>query len=267
VLNAKEQAMNNRSRSPQPEPLPADLLIRHARRRSGRTRQEIAQRAGMRESVVGRYELGLRVPDWDQLQRIILACGFWLDVRIRELGSSRALQWLDGVDGGWQRPAGSRLSGTPGLELPSAVYLGHRLRLAREEVATLASCLEDVAESFKHAESCHYLRFSRLVIDLATPPLDQAIAMLEHELQMIRSSRRHLRGSPRRRRGLTVDTHLCKTLAERVAHARDHLAAAVTRLRAERLDEMAYAVAQQTCELVEIEQAFRICRPDMDATG
>jgi ribosome-binding protein aMBF1 (putative translation factor) len=259
--------MNNRSRSPQPEPLPADLLIRHARRRSGRSRQDVAQRAGMPESVVGRYELGRRIPDWEHLQRIILACGFWLDVRIRDLDSSRALQWLDGGDGGWQRPAGSSPSSTSGLELPSAVYLGHRLRLAREEVAALASCLEDVAESFKHAESRHYQRFSRLVIDLATPPLDQAIATLERELRVTRSSRRHLRGGPRRRRRLTVDTYLCKTLAERVAYARDHLAAAVTRLRAERLDEMAHAVAQQARELVEIEQAFRVCQADVDATG
>ena len=259
--------MNHRSRSPQPEPLPADLLIRYARRRSGRSRQEVAQRAGMRESVIGHYELGRRIPDWNHLQRIILACGFWLDVRLRELGSGRALQWLDGGDDGWQRPAGPRPSGTAGLELPSAVYLGHRLRLARDEVAALVFCLEDVAESFKHAESRHYQRFSRLVVDLATSPLDQALATLERELQLTRSSRRHLRGAPHRRRGLQVDPHLCKTLAERVAYAHDHLAAAVTRLRTERLDEMAHAVAQQAHELVEIEQAFRECHADVDATG
>jgi transcriptional regulator with XRE-family HTH domain len=261
--------MNHRSRPPQPEPLPvpADLLIRHARRRSGRSRREVAERAGIRESVVGHYEFGRRVPDWDDLQRIILACGFWLDVRLRELGSTRALQWLDVGDGGWQHPAELPPTGAAGLELPSAVYLGHRLRLAREEVAALASCLEDVAESFKHGESRHYQRFSRLVLDLATPPLDQALATLERELRLNRSSRHHLRGGRHRRRGLQVDSYLCKSLAERVAHARDLLAAAVTRLRAERLDDMAHTVAQQARELGEIERAFRVGQADVDAAG
>jgi transcriptional regulator with XRE-family HTH domain len=248
-------------------PLPASLLIRHARRRGGRSPREVADRAGVRESAVVHYELGRRVPDWDHLQRIVMACGFWLDVRLRELGPFRLHGGATPEPGGRRPAAGPAPPGAPGLGLDTAVYLGHRLRVVREELAAMASCLEAVAESFKHAETRHYERFSRLVVALPVPALDQALATLERELRVVRSSRRRLRGGPHRRRGSRVDASACARLAERVANVRGRLAPTGRRLRAERLDDMAHAVELQDRELSEIERAFRSCREDVVAAG
>jgi transcriptional regulator with XRE-family HTH domain len=247
-------------------PLPASLLIRHARRRGGRSPREVAARAGVRESTVVHYELGRRVPDWDHLQRIVMACGFWLDVRLRELGPFR-LHGGAPHETGRRPPAGPAPPGAPGLGLDAAVYLGHRLRVVREELAAMASCLEAVAESFKHAETRHYERFSRLVVAVPVPALDQALATLERELRVVRSSRRRLRGGPHRRRGSRVDASACVRLAERVANVRGRLAPTGRRLRAERLDDMAHTVELQDRELSEIERAFRSCREDVVAAG
>jgi hypothetical protein len=248
-------------------PVPASLLIRHARRRGGRSPREVAERAGVRESLLVLYELGRRVPDWDQLQRIVMACGFWLDVRLRELQPFRLHGGVRDEPGGRRPLAGPAPPGASGVAVDAAVYLGHRLRVVREELAAMASCLETVAESFKHAETRHYERFSRLVVTLPLPALDQALGSLERELRVVRSSRRRLRGGPHRLRGSRVDAHACARLAERVANARRRLAPTGRRLRAERLDDMAHAVELQDRELGEIERAFRSCQEDVDAAG
>jgi transcriptional regulator with XRE-family HTH domain len=254
--------MNGRSSSSsRPVPLPASLLIRHARRRGGCSQREVADRAGVRESVVVRYELGRRIPNWDHLQRIVIACGFWLDVRLRELGPFRGSGWAREELAGLPRPATPVPSTTVGIDLDAAVYLGHRLRVVREELAAMASCLEAVAESFKHAEARHYERFSRLVVIL-----DQALASLERELRVVRSSRRWRRGG-RRLRKHRVDGHTCIRLADRIADARRRLARAATRLRVEQLDDMAHAVEQQDRELSELEHAFRVRLADVDVAG
>jgi transcriptional regulator with XRE-family HTH domain len=258
--------MNGRSRSPHPLPVPASLLIHHARRRGGRSPREVADRAGIRESAVVHYELGKRVPSWDHLQRIVLACGFWLDVRLRELGPFRLPGRARDEPVDWGPDPGPAPTG-PGVDLDAAVYLGHRLRVVREELAAMASCLEAVAESFKHAEARHYERFSRLVVALPVPALDQALTSLERELRVVRSSRRRLPGGRRRLRGSRVDASACARLAEHVANARGRLAPTGRRLRAERLDDMARAVELQGRELGEIERAFRSCQEDVDAVG
>ena len=266
LAQAKELAMNGRSRSPHPLPVPASLLIHHARRRGGRSPREVADRAGIRESAVVHYELGKRVPSWDHLQRIVLACGFWLDVRLRDLGPFRVRGWARDEPVDWPPnpgPGPSRI----GLELDTAVYLGHPLRVVREELAAMASCLEAVAESFKHAEARHYERFARLVVAVPVPALDQALTVLERELRVVRSSRRRLRGRPDRLRRFRVDAPACARLADRVGHARGRLAATARRLRAERLDDMAHAVEEQDRELAEVEQAFRGLQDGVDAAG
>jgi transcriptional regulator with XRE-family HTH domain len=263
--NAKEQAMNGRARLSQPLPLPANQLLRHARSRAGRSRQEIAGRAGVPESVVVLYELGRRIPSWEQLQQLVMACGFWLDVRLRELRPSPGPGWAAaGPRARWRR-ADPDPSPATGVDLDSAAYLGHRLRLVREELSAMASSLEAVAESFKDAEWHHYERFSRLVVGLSAPSLDQALASLERELRLAGASGG--RGRRRRARVRWIDMDTSCRLADRVAHARRRLAGAVARLRAERLDEMAYAAELQDRELGEIEQAFRVHREDLHAVG
>lgn len=55
-------------------------LLREARSRAGLTQTELAQRAGVPQSTVGRIESGLRVPSTELLERLIRAAGF--DVRV-----------------------------------------------------------------------------------------------------------------------------------------------------------------------------------------
>jgi transcriptional regulator with XRE-family HTH domain len=258
--------MNGRARLSQPIPLPANQLILHARSRAGRSRQEVADHAGVAESAVFLYELGRRIPTWEQLQQLVLACGFWLDVRLRELRPSLSPGWVPAVPAR-RRGRGPNPSSAAGIDLDAAAYLGHRLRSAREELAAMASSLEAVAESFKDDEWRHYERFSRLVASLSASPIDQALSSLERELLVVRATRGRRRGGPRRPRTPWVDRYACDRLADRLAHARHRLALAVTRLRAERLEEMAYAAELQRRELGEIEQAFRVCREDVGGAG
>jgi transcriptional regulator with XRE-family HTH domain len=258
--------MDARARWSQPVPLPANQMIRHARSRAGRSRQEVADRAGIPESIVFLYELGRRVPPWDQLQQLVLACGFWLDVRLRELRPALSPGWAPMWPAG-RRGADPSPATAAGVDVDAAAYLGHRLRLVREELAAMASSLEAVAESFKDDEWRHYERFSRLVASLSASPIDQALTSLERELLVVRATRGRRRGGPRRPRTPWVDRYACERLADRLAHARHRLALAVTRLRAERLEEMAYAAELQRRELGEIEQAFRVCREDVGTAG
>jgi transcriptional regulator with XRE-family HTH domain len=256
--------MNGRARSSAPLPLPANQLLRHARGRAGHSRREVADRAGVPESTVVLYELGRRVPTWEQLQQLVMACGFWLDVRLREL--RLASPWPSVAQRVRRRGAGPHLPTTLGVDLDSVAYLGHRLRLVREELAAMASSLEAVAESFKDTEWRHYERFSRLVVILSAPSLDQALNSLERELRVVRTSGGRW-GGRRRLQAAFIDLDACVRLADRVAHARRRLTLAVTRLRAERLHEMAYAVELQDRELVEIEEALRGCREEVGAAG
>ena len=194
------------------------------------------------------------------------ACGFWLDVRLRELGPFRVAALVRDEPVDWRPGPGLAPSGA-GVEVDAAVYLGHRLRVVREELAAVASCLEAVAESFKHAEARHYERFSRLVVAMPVPALDQALASLERELRVVRSSRRRRRGPPAPRRRVRVDALACARLADRVANTRERLAVTARRLRAERLDDMAHAVEEQDRELAEVEQTFRGRQDGVGAAG
>ena len=258
--------MNGQARRSQPVPLPANQLIRHARSRAGRSRREVAETAGVPESIVVHFELGRRIPTWDQLQQLVLACGFWLDVRLRELRPTLGPGWAPTGPVGRRGDVPNPATAT-GVDVDAAAYLGHRLRLVREELAAMASSLEAVAESFKDDEWRHYERFSRLVVSLSASPVDQVLTSLERELRVIRATRARRWGGPRRPRPGWVDLYACDRLADRVAHARHRVALAEARLRAERLEEMAYAVELQGRELGEIEQAFRVCREDIDAAG
>lgn len=55
-------------------------FIREARRRSGLTQQELAERLGTTQSVIARWETGRRSPTIETLYRAVRACG--LDVHI-----------------------------------------------------------------------------------------------------------------------------------------------------------------------------------------
>ena len=59
-------------------------LIREARLRAGLTQTELAQRAGVPQSTVGRVESGTRVPSAALVERLISATGLELRVGLGE---------------------------------------------------------------------------------------------------------------------------------------------------------------------------------------
>ena len=59
-------------------------LLREARKRSGLTQAELAKRAGVPQSTVGRIESGVRVPSTELLERLIRAAGLELRVALGE---------------------------------------------------------------------------------------------------------------------------------------------------------------------------------------
>ena len=59
-------------------------LIREARERAGLTRAELARRAGVAASTVGRIEAGARAPSTDLAERLVRAAGFEIRVALGE---------------------------------------------------------------------------------------------------------------------------------------------------------------------------------------
>jgi uncharacterized protein len=63
----------------------AGSLLRDTRRRAGLSQVELAQRAGVTQSVVSAYESGARQPSLPMLGRLVAATGFDLDLRVRRV--------------------------------------------------------------------------------------------------------------------------------------------------------------------------------------
>ena len=59
-------------------------LVREARRRAGYTQAELAQRAGVPKSTVGRIESGARVPSTEMVERLVRAAGLDVSVSLSE---------------------------------------------------------------------------------------------------------------------------------------------------------------------------------------
>ena len=59
-------------------------LVSEARLRAGMTQTELARRAGVATSTVGRIEAGLRVPSTEIVERLVRAAGFEIRVGLGE---------------------------------------------------------------------------------------------------------------------------------------------------------------------------------------
>lgn len=63
--------------------MPMASLVREARRRAGLTQAQLAARAGVPQSTVGRIESGARTPSTDMLERLVRAAGLEVSVSLR----------------------------------------------------------------------------------------------------------------------------------------------------------------------------------------
>jgi transcriptional regulator with XRE-family HTH domain len=59
-------------------------LVKEARRRAGFTQAELARRAGVPKSTVGRIESGARVPSTEMVERLVRAAGLDVSVSLSE---------------------------------------------------------------------------------------------------------------------------------------------------------------------------------------
>ncbi len=59
-------------------------LVKEARRRAGFTQAELAQRAGVPKSTVGRIESGARTPSTEMVERLVRAAGLNVLVSLSE---------------------------------------------------------------------------------------------------------------------------------------------------------------------------------------
>ena len=59
-------------------------LVREARRRAGFTQAELAERAGVPKSTVGRIESGARIPSTEMVERLVRAAGLDVSVSLSE---------------------------------------------------------------------------------------------------------------------------------------------------------------------------------------
>jgi transcriptional regulator with XRE-family HTH domain len=59
-------------------------LVREARRRAGFTQAELAERAGVPKSTVGRIESGARLPSTEMVERLVRAAGLDVSVTLSE---------------------------------------------------------------------------------------------------------------------------------------------------------------------------------------
>src|SRR5262245_29446500 len=60
------------------------LVLRQARLRAGLTQQQLAERLGTSQSVIARWESGRARPTLANLERVVRACGFELELGIAE---------------------------------------------------------------------------------------------------------------------------------------------------------------------------------------
>ncbi|MEN8184341.1 MAG: helix-turn-helix transcriptional regulator [Myxococcota bacterium] len=59
-------------------------VVREARRRAGLTQAQLAERAGVPKSTVGRIESGARVPSTEMVERLVRAAGLEVSVSLSE---------------------------------------------------------------------------------------------------------------------------------------------------------------------------------------
>ncbi len=98
-------------------------IVREARRRSGLTQAELAQRAGVPKSTVGRIESGARVPSTETVQHLVEAAGWTVSMSLSEADP--------GTDSMFERT----LRRTPAERLLDATRVARFVLRGRREIA------------------------------------------------------------------------------------------------------------------------------------
>ena len=101
-------------------------LVREARRRAGLTQAELADRAGVPKSTVGRIESGARTPSTELVERLVRAAGLEVTVSLSEPDP--------GTDSMFERT----LRRTPAERLADATRAARFILRGRREIAAAA---------------------------------------------------------------------------------------------------------------------------------
>lgn len=99
-------------------------ILRRARRQQRLTQSELAERAGVSQTVVARYESGQRQPTTPALERLVAACGYQLEWNLRHADDP---------------PAAGTTGAASGLRLPGPI--GRRLTARLDDVLAVLAAL------------------------------------------------------------------------------------------------------------------------------
>ena len=99
-------------------------VVREARRRAGLSQGQLAERAGVPKSTVGRIESGTRKPSTEMVERLVRAAGFDISVSLSEPDP--------GTDSMFERT----LRRSPAERLADAVRVARFVLRGRREVAS-----------------------------------------------------------------------------------------------------------------------------------
>jgi len=105
-------------------------ILRRARRQQGLTQAELAERAGVSQSVVARYEALRQQPTVGALERLVAACGSQLEWSVRHASEPA-------VTSGAVAVANGAAATAPHVAFPGPI--GRRLTAQLDEVLTLIS--------------------------------------------------------------------------------------------------------------------------------
>ncbi len=99
-------------------------LVREARRRTGLTQRELAERAGTTQSAIARLESGRSSPSFDAVVRLLKLCGFQLLVALEPYDDSDLAQAM------------ALLRLTPDQRLDELTSIVEQMRAFRAEAAS-----------------------------------------------------------------------------------------------------------------------------------
>lgn len=72
-------------------------LIREARRRAGISQQELANRTGLQQPAIARWESGRVEPSLATVERLVGACGLELQLALADAGTTERLSALQNL--------------------------------------------------------------------------------------------------------------------------------------------------------------------------